>query len=87
MKMFRLALVVIFMSAFTIVACSDDESPTDTGTPDQVNSSNVCDQEFCATNPTKQQECQTFLNNCLNSVGSGRDDECIGGAYLICAAI
>ena len=81
MKFFRLTLVVVFVIAFTLVACSEDESPTDSGTPDDVNSSNVCNQGICTSGSTAQQECQDFLNNCLQVED---EDECVGGAWLIC---
>ena len=84
MKLFRLALVVVCITGFAIIACSDDESPTDTGTPDDLNSGNVCNEGICATNTTARQECQEFLDNCLQVED---EDECVGGAWLICESV
>jgi hypothetical protein len=84
MKSFRLALAVVFIAAFTIVACSDDESPTDTGSPDNLNAGNVCNEGICSTNGTAQQQCEDFLNDCLRVED---EDECVGGAWLICEGV
>jgi len=81
MKSFRLALVVVFIAAFSIVACSDDESPTDTGTPDNLNAGNVCDEGICTPGSAAQQDCQDFLDRCLMWED---EDECVGAAWLNC---
>jgi len=82
MNSFRLTLAVIFIVAFTMIACSDDdETPTDAGTPSNVDAGNVCDQDFCATMPAKKTQCEIFLEQCLDIED---EDECVGAAWLIC---
>jgi hypothetical protein len=85
MKPFRLTLALVFIIAFTLIACSEDDTTTnpEDGVPDDVNSGNVCDQELCGTNEALQDECQDFYNTCIeNDVGSG--EECVAGAWMIC---
>jgi outer membrane murein-binding lipoprotein Lpp len=82
MKLFRLTLAAVFIVAFTMIGCSEDETSS-TGTED-VNASNVCSQELCAANAALKQECETFMQECLAAVGEGREDECVGGGWLIC---
>jgi len=86
MKSFRLILVAVFIVAFTMIACSDDEdTPTDpaSGPPDGSSPSNVCNEDFCAKNSALKQQCQEFLDNCLEAEPQNQD-ECVGGAWLIC---
>jgi hypothetical protein len=82
MKLFRLTLAAVFIVAFTMIGCSEDETSS-TGTED-VNASNVCSQELCAANAALKQECEEFLENCLTFSPTGKEDECIGTALLIC---
>ena len=52
--------------------------------PPDVNPGNVCSRELCATNDVLAQECQEFLDRCLKVED---EDECVGGALLICGTI
>ena len=52
--------------------------------PDDVNPDNVCERELCATNEAAAQQCKEFLENCLKVED---EDECVGGALLICGTI
>jgi hypothetical protein len=56
--------------------CQGEELPPDT---DQ---SNVCTRDLCATDSALAQECQDFLTACLLVED---EDECVGGALLICS--
>jgi len=84
MKSFRITLVMVAIIAFSIVACSDDDSPTDTGTPDDTSAGNVCNEGICSTNDAEKARCEEFLSNCLQVED---EDECIGGAWLICEGV
>jgi len=85
MKSFRVALAVIFIVAFAMIACEEDATePVDSGgvPPEDTNASNVCSRELCATNEALKQECQIFLAACLaESLG---EEECVGAAWVIC---
>jgi hypothetical protein len=86
MKLFRLVLAVIFIVAFTMIACSDDETPTSTeGTgspPSGTDASNVCDGGRCADSPAAKQQCEIFLEQCLTYAPN--ESDCVGGAWVIC---
>ena len=80
MGAWRFALALVTVVAFTMIACSDDEAPTEGGGSDP---SNVCDEQFCANNAALRQECEEFLRACLEAEPEN-EDECVGGALLIC---
>ena len=84
MKSFRITLVLVAIIAFSLVACSDDDSPTDSGTPDETSIGTVCNEGICATNAAAKQQCEDFLSNCL---AVEDEDECLGGAWLICETL
>lgn len=48
--------------------------------PPDTDVNNVCSRDSCATNPVLAQECQEFLDFCLQV-----EDECVGGALLKCS--
>ena len=76
MKAFRMALMLAFAAVSLVLAC-------DTGTdPDEANASNVCERDLCGTSSLLASECQEFLDNCLLVED---EDECVGGALLICS--
>jgi hypothetical protein len=84
MKSFRFILLFTFLCVFGLIACSDEsETPTDPaeGPPDDVNSGNVCSRDLCSANEALKQECEEFMSNCLQVED---EDECVGGAWLIC---
>jgi hypothetical protein len=85
MKNFRLTLVLVFVVAFTLIACTEDDTTTnpDDGVPDGVNSGNVCLQDLCAQNQALKEECQDFYNTCIEN-DAGSQEECVGGAWMIC---
>jgi len=87
MKSFRLALAVLFIVAFALIACEEDATePVDSGgvPPDDTNVGNVCSQDVCAKNQALKQECEEFLNACLANNPSEQDDECVGAAWVKC---
>jgi len=86
MNSFRLTLVLVFSIAATMIACSDDEAPTEPGDspPEGTNPSNVCEQGLCVSNAALKQECEAFLDNCLQIDDGSQHDECVAGAWVIC---
>ncbi len=54
--------------------------------PPDTNPGNVCSRELCATNEALAQQCQDVLEVCL-ATEDFNQDECVGGALLICGAI
>jgi len=86
MKLFRLALAVVFIVAFAMIACEEDETTTspDGTVPDDTNTSNVCSKELCAENAALKQECEELLAACLANNPSENDDECVGAAWVKC---
>jgi hypothetical protein len=82
MKLFRLSLAVVFIVAFTLIGCSEDETTPTDAPSDGTNTSNVCSQELCAENEALRQECEQFLQDCLEA--STSDDECVGAAWVKC---
>ncbi len=52
--------------------------------PPDTNPGNVCSRELCATNEAAAQQCQDFLESCLLVED---EDECVGGALLICGTV
>ena len=46
--------------------------------------SDVCSRELCATSAAAAQQCQDFLDSCLLVED---EDECVGGALLICGTL
>ena len=64
--------------AVTCAPPSAGEPPPDLG--------DVCNQGVCATDEVQQEECVTFLADCLLSQPfTSNQDECLGGALLICS--
>jgi hypothetical protein len=86
MKLFRFALAAVFIVAFTIIACSVDETPTsDSGVPpESTNVDNVCSQGLCATNAALKQECEALLSACLQNSLPENEEECVGAAWIKC---
>ena len=62
--------------AVTCAAPDEGEPPPDLG--------DVCNQGFCATDELLQEECEAYLAECLPS-NPFNQDQCLGGAFLICA--
>ena len=58
-------------------------TPPTTPPPDK---DNVCQRDFCAADSDLEEECETFLVACL-AEESANEEECIGGALLICSEI
>ena len=54
--------------------------------PDPPTQGTVCQRNFCAADPDLAEECQEFLDACL-AEESVNEEECIGGALLICSEI
>jgi hypothetical protein len=44
----------------------------------------ACAEDLCATDSALAQRCQSFLNTCLEQEADVNEDECLGGALLIC---
>jgi hypothetical protein len=44
----------------------------------------ACAEDLCATDTALAQRCQSFLNTCLEQEADVNEDECLGGALLIC---
>jgi hypothetical protein len=82
MKPIRMTLMAAFASVALLLAC---DTATDPAEEDPPNTSNVCTRELCATNSTLADECQEFLAACLLAEPNN-EDECVGGALLICEA-
>ena len=89
MKSFQLALVVVFLTALLVVACSEDcpvcEStppPDNDSPPPGTDVSNVCQQDLCLNDAEKAAQCQTFLTACLANE-EGNEEECVAGAWFI----
>ena len=56
--------------------------------PEEVNESNVCTRELCATNDAKKTQCESFLATCLAASENDADrEECVAGALLICQQV
>jgi len=72
--------MLVFASAFLMVACGDDTTTNNSPPPD-TDASNVCTKELCASDGALKQQCETFLSNCLEVED---EDECLGGAWVIC---
>jgi hypothetical protein len=85
MKWFRLTLALLFIVSLTMMACSDDGTPTDTsGTgsaPSDTDASNVCDGGRCADSQAAETQCQIFLDQCLTYAP---EKQCVDGAWGIC---
>ena len=62
--------------AVTCAAPDEGEPPPDLD--------DVCNQGSCATDELLQEECEAFLAECLPS-NPFNQDQCLGGAFLICA--
>jgi len=86
MKSFRLALAVVFIVVFTMIACSEDETTTEPSgvPPEDTNIYNVCSGGLCEQNAALKQECDELLSACLANNPSEQDDECVGAAWVKC---
>ena len=58
-------------------------APPDDGPPPPEEDT-VCTRELCAENEELQEQCETFLGTCLE-LEPENEDECVGGALLICS--
>ena len=86
MTSFRVTLALVFIIAFTMIACSDgEETPTSPGgsPPPDTNVNNVCTMARCAESDIVRTQCEIFLNQCLLVED---EDDCVGGAWAICNA-
>jgi len=60
-------------------------APSDDGPPLHEEDT-VCTRELCAENEELQEQCETFLGTCLE-LEPENEDECVGGALLICGEL
>jgi hypothetical protein len=60
----------------TFLSCSDDS--------DDLDPNVFCDENLCATDAGKKQECINAFNTCMATEPDANDDECAGTALLIC---
>jgi hypothetical protein len=82
MKLSELLIIALLACSLTIIGCSDDEeSPTESSGSDP----NIfCDENLCATNDVRKQECIDVFNTCMANNVDANDDECVAAALLTC---
>lgn len=79
MNVFRSTLALAATTAFLLIACDSPSEPAD-----DVDASNVCDQDLCATSNALSDQCDDVLSTCLEVEAEANADECVAAALLIC---